>query len=213
MYFYPMYVNDGLIDVIAESSKIVPYIDMPLQHASDSMLRRMARRVTRGETEALLAKMRGRIENLTMRTTFITGFPGETDEDFAELVEFCDEQQFERMGVFTYSLEPDTPAANLPGHLPEEVKNERRDALMALQQEIAFARAESQVGTQIEVLLDGPVPGEPGAWLGRTTADAPDVDANVFVSGEDLAAGKFVECEVVATAGYDLVAAAVGEPR
>ena len=138
MYLYPMYFSDELIDTIAASKKILPYLDMPLQHASDVMLKRMQRRVTRGETETLLGKLRERIPNLVMRTTFITGFPGETNEHVIELEEFMRQQKFERLGVFTYSFEPDTPAAKLPDHLPEEVKAARRDHLMAVQQEMAL---------------------------------------------------------------------------
>jgi ribosomal protein S12 methylthiotransferase len=213
MYFYPMYVSDELIDTIAASKRIVPYLDMPLQHASDKMLKRMQRRVNRTDTESLLTKLRERIPNLTMRTTFITGFPGETDADFDELVEFTQAQKFERMGVFTYSLEPDTPAAKLPDHVPEAVMNERRDRLMAVQQEIAFAWNEAQLGRQIDVILDSAVPGEKNAFIGRSHADAPDVDGVVYVSGEKLKVGAIVPCEVVGVSEYDLVAAAVGLAR
>jgi ribosomal protein S12 methylthiotransferase len=129
MYLYPMYFSDELVDVIAAESKIVPYLDLPLQHINDTMLRRMQRRVNRAETEKLLGTLRSRIPNLVMRTTFITGFPGETDEQFEELLQFAEQQKFERLGVFTYSFEPDTPAARLPDQLPEDVKNERRDRL------------------------------------------------------------------------------------
>jgi ribosomal protein S12 methylthiotransferase len=183
---------------------------MPLQHADDTMLRRMQRRVNRADTESLLRKLRERIPNLVMRTTFIAGFPGETEEQFEAMVDFTREQQFERMGVFTYSYEPNTPAARLPGHLPEEVKEERRDRLMAVQQEIAFAWNQSQLGQRREVLLDSPMPGERDVWIGRTTADAPDVDGVVYVTGKKLRAGKFVPCEIVSAEGYDLVAAPVG---
>ncbi len=213
MYFYPMYVSDELIDTIAQSKRIVPYLDMPLQHASDHMLRRMQRRVNRADTESLLAKLRERIPNLAMRTTFITGFPGETDADFDELVEFVRVQKFERMGVFTYSFEPDTPAAKLPDHLPEEVKNERRERLMAEQQQVAFAWNDAQIGRQVDVLLDSAVPGEKNAFIGRSYADAPDVDGVVYVSGEDLHVGAIVPCEIVGSSEYDLVAAAVGQSR
>jgi len=213
MYFYPMYVSDELIDTIAASKQIVPYLDMPLQHASDHMLKRMQRRVNRAETESLLAKLRERIPKLTMRTTFITGFPGETDADFAELVDFVRAQKFERMGVFTYSFEPDTPAAKLPDHLAEEVKNERREQLMAEQQQIAFAWNDRQIGRQVDVILDTAVPGEKDAFVGRSHADAPDVDGVVYVSGENLRVGAIVPCEIVGTAEYDLVAAAVGPAR
>jgi ribosomal protein S12 methylthiotransferase len=208
-----MYVADRLIDAIAGSEKIVPYIDMPLQHIHDEMLRRMARRVTRAQTEELLDKMRSRVDRLAIRTTFITGFPGETDEQFQTLAEFIERQRFERVGVFTYSLEPDTPAANLPGHLPEEVKNERRDRLMEIQQQVAFERNERLVGQQFDVLLDQPLPDQADVWIGRTYADAPDVDALVYVTGEGLSDGQIVPCEVVAFQEYDLVAAPVGDPR
>jgi ribosomal protein S12 methylthiotransferase len=213
MYFYPMYISDELIETIAGSERIVPYLDMPLQHINDRMLRRMQRRVNRPETEQLLATLRSRIPNLVMRTTFITGFPGETDADFDELVEFVGEQRFERLGVFTYSFEPDTPAARLPGHLPEEVKAERRDQLMETQQEIAFSWNEAQIGRRLDVLVDSAVPEEKNAWVGRSYADAPDVDGVVYVTGEGLSAGAIVSCEIVARSGYDLVGVAVGDPR
>lgn len=213
MYFYPMYITDELVDVLGKSRKIVPYLDMPLQHINDTMLRRMARRVTRGETEALIAKLRAGIPNLTMRTTFITGFPGETEEQFAELVEFVKQQRFEHMGVFTYSLEPGTPAVNLDEHLSDEVKESRRARLMEVQQQIAFERNAAMVGKQIDVILDQPVVGQRDAWVGRSTADAPDVDSAVFVSGPRLAAGKIVTCEVVGVNDYDLIAYATSKPR
>jgi ribosomal protein S12 methylthiotransferase len=215
MYFYPMYIDDELINTIAESRKIVPYIDIPLQHASDTMLRRMARRVTRSETEELLGRLRSRINGLSLRTTFITGFPGETDVDFEALVDFVQRHKFERMGVFTYSFEPDTPAANLPDHVPTEVMEVRRERLMQVQQEIAFAVLAQQVGRTLDVILDQPVEGEKNVWIGRSQADAPDVDGLVFVTGDHykLRAGDIVPCEIVATQEYDLVAVAAGKPR
>ncbi len=213
MYLYPMYFTDDVIDRIAASKRIVPYLDMPLQHINDRMLKRMQRRVNRQETEELLAKLRARISNLVMRTTFITGFPGETDAEFVELANFIAQQKFERLGVFTYSFEPDTPAAKLPDHLSEEIKNQRRDRLMEVQQEVAFAWNKSQIGRRLDVLLDVPVPAEENAWIGRSYADAPDVDGVVYVTGEKLRAGQIVPCEVVATQEYDLVAAAIGSPR
>ncbi|WP_231993576.1 30S ribosomal protein S12 methylthiotransferase RimO [Pseudobythopirellula maris] len=213
MYLYPMYFTDELIDLIAGSERIVPYLDMPLQHISDRMLKRMQRRVSAAPTKELVAKLRERIPGVVMRTTLIAGFPGETDEDFAELAEWIAEARFERLGVFTYSLEPDTPAARLPNHLPEEVKAERRDTLMAIQQQVAFDWGDAQVGRQCDVLIDGPVPDEPTAWIGRTAADAPDVDCATFVTGEGLKPGQIVPCEIVARSGYDLVAVAVGDAR
>ncbi|QDS88401.1 Ribosomal protein S12 methylthiotransferase RimO [Rosistilla ulvae] len=215
MYFYPMYIDDALLDTIASAKRIVPYIDMPLQHASDPMLRRMSRRVNRGDTETLLKKMRSRIDNLVMRTTFITGFPGETEQDVDQLYEFIETHQFERLGIFTYSLEPDTPAAKLPNHVPADVAEARRARLMQLQQEMAFDWNQQRVGTQADVLIDRPMPDQPGVWIGRTTADAPDIDGLVFVSEQDspLDQGVIVRSEIVASQGYDLVAVPTESPR
>ena len=203
MYLYPVNFTDELIDTIAASDKIVPYLDMPLQHINDTMLRRMQRRVNRVQTEELVRKLRSRIDNLVMRTTFVVGFPGETDAQFQELKQFVEEAQFERMGVFPYSLEPDTPAAKLDGHLPEEVKNARRDEMMALQQQIAFDYGDTLVGNEIDVLIDDQV--EEGLWRGRGYMDAPEIDGEVFVSGEDLQPGMFVPVEIVERRDYDLV--------
>ncbi len=205
MYFYPMYIDDELIDTLAGSRRILPYIDMPLQHINDTMLRRMSRRVTRSETEQLLDKLRSRIPGLVLRTTFITGFPGETDEQFQELLTFVEQQKFERCGVFVYSLEPDTPAALLPDHVPAEVSETRRGALMEVQQRLAFEWNQAQIGKKMRVILDGPVPDQRGAWVGRSTADAPDVDGLVFVTSENRKAGQIIDCEIVATHGYDLI--------
>jgi ribosomal protein S12 methylthiotransferase len=215
MYFYPMYISSELIDVIAFSKKIIPYIDMPLQHINDTMLRRMSRRVNRAETVHQIEALRQRIPGLTLRTTFITGFPGETEEQFQEMAEFIREQKFERMGVFTYSLEPGTPAVQLDEHLSDEVKEDRRERLMEIQQEVVFARTAEQVGKTLDVILDQPVPNEKNVWIGRSTADAPDVDALVFVTGDKrkLHAGDIVPVEIVATQDYDLIGIAAGNPR
>jgi ribosomal protein S12 methylthiotransferase len=213
MYFYPMYIAEELIETIAYSKRILPYLDMPLQHASDRMLKRMQRRVNRRDTEDLLGKFRSAIPDLVVRTTFITGFPGETDADFKELVDFVRNQRFERMGVFTYSLEPDTPAARLRDHLPEDVKSQRRDQLMEVQQEIAFEWNDAQIGRQLDVVIDSALPEEKNAWIGRSYADAPDVDGVVYVTGDALSVGDIVPCEIVARSDYDLAAVAVGEPR
>lgn len=215
MYFYPMYVTDELLDVLAASRRILPYIDLPLQHINDSMLRRMARRVTRAETESLLARLRRRIPNLTLRTTMITGFPGETEAEFSELCDFAAEQQFDRLGVFTYSDEPDTPSWRLPDRVPAEIKNERRNRLMAIQQPIAFARNERKLGQHFPVILDEAVPQEKNVWIGRTPGDAPDVDGTVYVTGDKckLQSGDIVPCEMVGIQGYDLIGVAVGKPQ
>jgi ribosomal protein S12 methylthiotransferase len=216
MYFYPMYIDDQLVSTIAGAKKILPYIDMPLQHINDTMLKRMARRVTRDKTHELVTKLREGIPNLVMRTTMITGFPGETDEQFDELEAFVAEMRFERVGVFTYSIEPDTPAAKLPDHLPERIKKERRNRLMAVQQQNAFAWCEERIGTRMDVLIDKVVDEANNVWLGRSYADAPDVDATVFVTGEKdkpIKAGDLVDCEIVSSKNYDLVAAAIGPIR
>jgi ribosomal protein S12 methylthiotransferase len=211
MYFYPMYIDQPLIEVIGGAQRILPYIDMPLQHASDRMLRRMSRRVDRSQTEQLIEQLRAGIPNLVLRTTFITGFPGETEEDFRELRAFVKRQRFERLGVFTYSFEPDTPAARLPDQLPEEIKHARRDELMAVQQKQAFAFNRRQLGRVVDVIIDRAVPGESQAMVGRTMADAPDIDGLTFVTPTDrtLTPGSIVRCEIVGMQDYDLIAVAL----
>ncbi len=215
LYFYPMYIDDQLIQTINKLDKVLPYIDMPLQHINDQMLKRMSRRVNRAQTEQIIGDLRSGIDNLALRTTFITGFPGETDEQVAELGEFIREQRFERVGVFTYSYEEDTPSAKLPGHLDEDIKEQRRADLMQIQQQIIFESNQSKVGETLEVLIDRQVPDEPNVFVGRTFADAPDIDGLVFVTSDDkqLKAGDFVNCEVVTTNGYDLIGYGMGGTR
>ncbi|NLS95793.1 MAG: 30S ribosomal protein S12 methylthiotransferase RimO [Planctomycetaceae bacterium] len=213
MYLYPMYMTDELIDLVARSPKVLPYLDIPLQHINDAMLRRMSRRVNRAEIERLLEQLRERIEGLVLRTTMIVGFPGETEEQFEELVDFVRRQRFERLGVFAYSREPDTPSDRLNGHLPEEVREARRGRLLEVQQEIAFAWNQSQIGRQRDVLIDSDIPGEKHAHVGRSCAEAPEIDGVIYVTGENLRPGDLVPCEIVAAEGYDLVAVAVGEPK
>jgi len=211
MYFYPMYIDDRLIDTLAGAKRILPYIDMPLQHASDAMLKRMSRKTTRASQEEILGKLRSRIDRLVMRTTMITGFPGETEDDFAQLADFTEQQKFEHLGVFTYSVEEDTPAAKLPNRVPAEIAQQRHDTIMAIQQQIAFEWNESRIGTVEDVIIDSPLPDQDGVWIGRTRGEAPDIDGIVYVSGVDpeqgIAVGSMVRCEVVAADGYDLIAA------
>ena len=213
MYNYPQYFGDDLIDAIASSRKVIPYLDMPIQHINDRMLRMMNRRHTRAETEGLIAKLRERIPNLVLRTTVIVGFPGETDAEFEELLGFVKDARFERLGAFTYSFEADTPSARLPGHIAEEVKAERRDRIMEVQQPIAFDFNESLVGRELDVLIDAPHPEEDGVWLGRTYADAPDIDGVAYVAAAELAAGDLVRCRVEVARGYDLIAVPSGPAR
>lgn len=212
MYFYPMYIDGHLIETIGNAKRIIPYIDMPLQHANDTMLKRMSRRVNKAQIEDFVHNLRAGIPNLAMRTTMITGFPGETDEQFEELEDFVSQMKFERLGVFTYSIEHDTPAAKLPDHLPERVKNERRKRLMAIQQQNAFEWCSSQVGKIMDILIDKPFDVDKNVWIGRSYADAPDVDSSVFVTGQAGSAineGDIIPVEIVAFKDYDLVGAAV----
>lgn len=206
MYLYPVNFTDRLIDHIAGSQRIIPYLDMPLQHISSRLLKRMQRRVNREQTVSLVEKLRERIANLALRTTFIVGFPGETDEQFEELRQFIVDTHFERMGVFTYSPEPETPAMRLVDHLPEDVKEARRDELMAVQQEIAFAFGDSLVGYELDCLIDEQL--DETTWRGRTYADAPEIDGTVIVSGEGLDIGSLIPVEVCGREEYDLLGAA-----
>ncbi|MCC6418554.1 MAG: radical SAM protein, partial [Gemmataceae bacterium] len=213
LYAYPIHFTDELIETLASAAKIIPYLDIPLQHINDRLLRRMQRRVNRAQTETLLGRLRAAVPNLTLRTTFIVGFPGETDAEFEELVEFVQGTRFERAGVFTYSFEPGTPATRLDGHLPEEVKQERRDRLMRVQQEVALDWTARQVGRQIEAIVDGPDPEVPGHVVARGHADAPDIDCVVRVKGKGLWAGDLATVKVTGADGYDLVGRAIGPGR
>lgn len=213
LYAYPIFFTQELLETLAGSTKIIPYLDMPLQHISDRVLKRMQRRVRREDIETLLGTLRATIPDLTLRTTFIAGFPGETDAEFDELADFIRKTRFERLGVFPYSFEPGTPATRLDGHLPEEVKGERRDRLMAVQQEIALAWSAAQVGKTLEVIVDGPDPEVPGQMLGRGHADAPDIDCVVRVKGKGLQPGDIVSVKITAADDYDLAGRAVGQPR
>ncbi|MGA2034087.1 MAG: 30S ribosomal protein S12 methylthiotransferase RimO [Thermoguttaceae bacterium] len=208
MYLYPMHISDELIRVIAAAGKVLPYLDLPLQHINDAVLARMRRQVTRRETERLLERLRAAVKGLVLRTTLIAGFPGETDAEFEELLEFVGRQRFERLGAFAYSEEPGTVAADLEGALPEHVKSERRDRLLTAQQKIAFAWNEAQVGRRLDILIDDQIPGEENAFVGRSYADAPEVDGLVYVTGEGLRPGQIVACEIVTAQGYDLIAVA-----
>jgi ribosomal protein S12 methylthiotransferase len=212
LYAYPMYVTEELLETLARSRTIIPYLDMPLQHINDRMLKRMQRRVNRASTEELLARLRSAIPKLVLRTTFIVGFPGETEAEFEELDNFVNEAKFERCGVFPYSLEPGTPAERLPEQVGEDVKLERRNRLMETQQAIAFTWSQQQVGQEIDCLIDGPDPEVPGQFLGRGIADAPDIDGVVHVKGKNLRPGDYTRVKVTLADGYDLAGRAVGQP-
>ncbi len=209
LYCYPQGFTDELFDALTTSKKVVPYIDMPLQHINDRMLRRMQRRVSRRETEDLLARLRRELPRLVLRTTFIVGFPGETEAEFQELCDFVTAAKFERVGVFEYSHEPGTPATRLPDPVPDEVKAERRARLMELQQQVAFDWGRRQIGSKLEVLIDAPAPDQDGVWVGRSYADAPEIDGVAYVAGRRLRPGSFVTVEVIEADGYDLIARTV----
>jgi ribosomal protein S12 methylthiotransferase len=208
MYLYPVGIGPELVETIASARKVLPYLDLPLQHISDPILERMDRLVDRRRTEELLDRLRQGIPRLVLRTTLMVGFPGETEAHFQELIRFVQQQRFERLGVFAFSPEPGTPAAQMPDQVPEPVRQSRRSRLLQVQQKIAFAYNEAQIGNWVEVLIDRQVAGQPHAWVGRTYADAPEIDAVVYVTGQNLRPGQIVPCEIVAFQGYDLIGVA-----
>lgn len=204
-YCYPEEITDELIEVIKTEEKVCHYLDIPIQHASDTILRRMNRRTNQQQLREMIAKLRREIPDIALRTTMIAGFPGETEEDHEEVMAFVDEMEFERLGVFAYSAEEDTPAASFPDQIPQEVKEERRDDIMELQQEIAFDKSASMVGRVLDVMIEGKVADE-AAYVGRTYMDAPNVDGYIFVnSGELFMSGDFVKVKVTGSAEYDLI--------
>lgn len=205
MYCYPEEIYDELIETIAEEKKICNYLDMPIQHCSDEILKRMGRRTTKSELIAIVNKLRTRIPDIVIRTTLITGFPGETNEHHEEMMEFVDEMEFDRLGVFTYSPEEGTPAANMENQIDEELKADWRDDIMELQQEIAFDKSESMIGRELVVMIEGKIAGEP-AYVGRTYMDAPGIDGSIFVNtGEELMSGDLVKVKVTGANEYDLI--------
>ncbi|MCI8885352.1 MAG: 30S ribosomal protein S12 methylthiotransferase RimO [Dorea sp.] len=205
LYCYPEEVYDDLIRVIKEEKKICHYLDLPIQHANDEILRRMGRRTSRKQLEEIIGKLRHELPDIAIRTTLITGFPGETREQHEELMEFEDEMEFDRLGVFTYSPEEDTPAAGMPDQIPEEIKEERQAELMELQQEIAFDQAEEMIGREVLVMIEGKVADE-NAYVGRTYRDAPNVDGLIFIhTEEELMSGDFVKVRVTQALEYDLI--------
>ncbi len=204
-YCYPEEITDELIETIRSQEKVCHYLDIPIQHASDSILKRMGRRTNQEQLRRMVEKLRERIPDIVLRTTLISGFPGETEEDHETLMEFVDQMEFDRLGVFPYSAEEDTPAFSFPDQIPQEIKEKRRDEIMELQQEIAFEKSEAMVGRVLTVLIEGKVVDEP-AYVGRTYMDAPGVDGLIFVNtGEELMSGDFVRVKVTGAADYDLI--------
>jgi len=205
LYCYPEEITDELIDVIATEPKVCHYLDIPIQHAADNVLRRMARRTNQQELREMIGKLRERIPDICLRTTLISGFPGETQEDFEELYRFVNEMEFDRLGVFTYSQEEDTVAAEMPDQIDEDVKAFRRDELMELQQEIAFEKAEDMIGRVLTVMVEGKVADE-DVYVTRTYRDAPNVDGYLFLNTTaNLMTGDFVNVMVTDCNEYDLI--------
>ncbi len=205
LYCYPEEIYDELIQVMKEEKKICHYLDLPIQHASDKILKRMGRRTTRAQLTEIVEKLRREIPDIVLRTTLITGFPGETEEDHQELMEFVDEMEFDRLGAFTYSPEEGTPAEKMADQVPEELKEERRDQLMELQQEISLEKGNDRVGQELMVMIEGKVSGE-SAYIARTYGDAPKVDGYLFVqTGELLMTGDFAKVRVTGALEYDLI--------
>lgn len=205
LYCYPEEIDEELIQTIKEEPKICHYLDLPIQHASDGVLKRMGRRTSKAQLVEIIGRLRQEIPDITLRTTLITGFPGETKEQHEELMEFVDEMEFERLGVFTYSQEEDTPAAGFEDQVEEEVKEDRQAEIMELQQEIVFEQAESMIGREVLVMIEGKVADE-NAYVGRTYRDAPNVDGLIFVNTEEeLMSGDFAKVRVTGAAEYDLI--------
>lgn len=205
LYCYPEEIDENLIQIMKEEKKICHYLDLPIQHANDDILKRMGRRTSKNQLEEIIGRLRREIPDVALRTTLITGFPGETKEQHEELMEFVDEMEFDRLGVFTYSPEEDTPAAGMPDQVPEEVKEERQAEIMELQQEIVFDQAEAMIGREVLVMIEGKVADE-NAYVGRTYKDAPNVDGLIFINTEaELMSGDFARVKVTGALEYDLI--------
>lgn len=205
LYCYPEEITKELIDTIKTEKKICHYLDIPIQHAADNILKRMGRRTTRQELVEIVSRLRTEIPDICLRTTLITGFPGETKEDHESLMEFVDELEFDRLGVFLYSPEEDTPAALFDEQIDEEIKQERQADLMELQQEIAFEKAQDMVGARLMVMVEGKVPDE-NAYVARSYKDAPNVDGYVFIqTSKELMTGDFVRVKITGSYEYDLI--------
>lgn len=204
-YCYPEEITEELIQIIKEEPKICHYLDLPIQHASDRILKRMGRRTTQADLRRIIGRLREAIPDICLRTTLISGFPGETEEDHEELMRFVDDCEFDRLGVFAYSAEEDTPAAAMPAQIPEEVKEDRRAEIMELQQEIAFEKAEGMTGRELTVMIEGKAADE-NVYVGRTYMDAPGVDGYLFLNtDETLMSGDFARVRVTGAAEYDLI--------
>jgi ribosomal protein S12 methylthiotransferase len=207
LYTHPAYFTDGLIDAYASIDALCPYVDLPLQHLNDGILRRMGRKATQAESVRLIERLRERVPDVVIRTTFIVGFPGETRAQFDELVDLVERLRFDHVGVFRFSREAGTAAAEMPGRVSERTKAKREKAVMLAQQRIALEKNRSMLGKVVEVLIDRSTD-EPGLWIGRTRTQAPDVDGVTFVYVNEVTPGDFIDAQIVDVAGYDLIAQA-----
>ena len=204
LYCYPEEIYDELIETIRDEKKICHYLDLPIQHASDRILKRMGRRTTRAQLEEIIGKLRKEIPDIALRTTLITGFPGETQEDHEELMTFVDEMEFDRLGVFTYSQEDDTPAAAMEDQIDEEVKKDRQEELMELQQEVSLDKNEEKIGRTMLAMVEGYLSDE-NVYVARTYADAPGIDGYLFIdTAETLMSGDFAKVKITGALEYDL---------
>ena len=205
MYCYPEEIYPELIQTMKEEKKICHYLDLPIQHASDGILKRMARRTSKQQLVDMITTLREEIPDIVLRTTLITGFPGETQEQHEELMEFVDEMEFDRLGVFTYSPEENTPAAAMEDQIEEEVKEDRQAEIMELQQDISMEKGQNRIGQTLWVMIEGKVADE-NAYVGRTYADAPGVDGYVFVNtSTELMSGDFAQVRITGALEYDLI--------
>lgn len=205
LYCYPEEIYDELIETMRDEEKVCHYLDLPIQHASDAVLKRMGRRTTQADLKEIIAKLRKEIPDIVLRTTLIAGFPGETQEQHEEMMAFIDELEFDRLGVFTYSQEEDTPAAVMPDQIDEETKLTWREELMELQQEIAFDKAQDREGSIVTAMVEGKVADE-NAYVARTYGDAPNVDGLLFIqTAEELNSGDFARVRITGSAEYDLI--------
>ena len=211
LYCYPEEITDELIQVIKTEKKICHYLDMPIQHASDQILKRMGRRTNQAELREMIGKLRKEIPDICLRTTLITGFPGETEEEHEELLTFVDEMEFDRLGVFTYSPEEDTPAADMENQVEEDVKVQHQTEIMELQQEIAFEKAEAMIGRTVGAIVEGKVADE-NAYVARTYKDAPNVDGFLFINTHrELMTGDYVTARITGSYEYDIIGELIEE--
>lgn len=206
LYCYPENITDELIDEIALNPKVCHYMDMPIQHADDAVLKRMGRKSTRAGLIDVIGKIRAKMPDFCFRTTLIVGFPGETEEQFKNLVDFIEEVKFDRLGVFTYSREEGTPAYKMPDQIDEEIKVERKDYIMDIQKNISAEKCDSFIGKTLKVIIEGKIEGEDNAYCGRSYRDCYEIDGFVFFeSDNELIAGDFVNVEITSASDYDLI--------